>query len=170
MRAEKKIASFFDIPERELLFFRDAINDMTRNMTGIHPARNIPTRRLRYRGIHSIRPSVPCSDKSHKQKRLVPIRATNGRSDAGFLFLNVHVLFFNGSFLCSSVYAPSLIVVYMIFPSVEIVTICHGINFPLALRASVAAFASPPQQGTSIRTIVRLCMSFSVRIVVNFSV
>ena len=36
----------------------------------------------------------------------------------------------------------------------------QGRNFPLALRASVAARSSPPQQGTSILTIVRLFMLF----------
>ncbi len=41
-----------------------------------------------------------------------------------------------------------------IFPSIEIVTTCHGINFPLACSAFFAAISKPPQQGTSIRTMV----------------
>ena len=43
-----------------------------------------------------------------------------------------------------------------IFPSIEIVTTCHGRNFPLARSASRAACSSPPQHGTSMRTMVTL--------------
>ena len=45
-------------------------------------------------------------------------------------------------------------------PSVDIVTTCQGINLPLFFRAVTAACSIPPQQGTSILTIVRLLMSF----------
>ena len=45
-------------------------------------------------------------------------------------------------------------------PSILTVTTCHGINFPLACRAFLAAISKPPQQGTSIRTMVRDRMSF----------
>ena len=57
-----------------------------------------------------------------------------------------------------------------IFPSMETVTTCHGMNFPLARRADFAACSKPPQQGTSIRTTVSERMSFSERIAVSFSV
>ena len=43
-----------------------------------------------------------------------------------------------------------------ILPSVEMVTTCHGINFPLCCNAVFAACSSPPQQGTSMRTMVTL--------------
>ena len=43
-----------------------------------------------------------------------------------------------------------------IFPSIEMVTTCHGRNFPLARSASRAACSSPPQHGTSMRTMVTL--------------
>ena len=43
-----------------------------------------------------------------------------------------------------------------ILPSIEIVTTCHGRNFPLARSASRAACSSPPQHGTSMRTMVTL--------------
>ena len=43
-----------------------------------------------------------------------------------------------------------------ILPSNEIVTICQGMNFPLACNAFLAANSSPPQQGTSMRTTVTL--------------
>ena len=45
---------------------------------------------------------------------------------------------------------------FMIVPSVEMTTTCHGINLPLACNAAFAACSNPPQQGTSIRTIVTL--------------
>ena len=38
-------------------------------------------------------------------------------------------------------------------PSSERVTICQGMNLPLASNAFFAAISSPPQQGTSIRTM-----------------
>ena len=57
-----------------------------------------------------------------------------------------------------------------IFPSMETVTTCHGMNFPLARRADFAACSKPPQQGTSIRTTVSERISFSERIAVSFSV
>lgn len=40
--------------------------------------------------------------------------------------------------------------------TVETVTTCHGINFPLFFTAVFAAASSPPQQGTSILIIVTL--------------
>ena len=43
-----------------------------------------------------------------------------------------------------------------IFPSTEMVTTCHGINFPLFCRAVFVAASNPPQQGTSIRAMVTL--------------
>ena len=54
-------------------------------------------------------------------------------------------------------------------PSVEMVTTCHGINFPLCCRAVFAACSSPPQQGTSMRTTVTLFMSLFPMISVSFS-
>jgi|GEM_PF-5756859 len=56
-----------------------------------------------------------------------------------------------------------------ILPSVEMVTTCHGINFPLCCNAVFAACSSPPQQGTSIRTMVTLWMSLLRMISVSFS-
>ena len=56
-----------------------------------------------------------------------------------------------------------------ILPSQEIVTTCQGLNLPLALRAFSAAFCSPPQQGTSIRTMVTLLISLSRMMAVSFS-
>ena len=56
-----------------------------------------------------------------------------------------------------------------ILPSVEMVTTCHGINFPLCCNAAFAACSSPPQQGTSIRTMVTLWMSLLRMISVSFS-
>ena len=47
-----------------------------------------------------------------------------------------------------------------ILPSVEIVTTCHGMNFPLCCKAVFAACSSPPQQGTSIRTTMMLGLVF----------
>ena len=38
------------------------------------------------------------------------------------------------------------------------VTTCHGMNLPLFFKAVVAARSRPPQQGTSMRTMVRLRM------------
>jgi hypothetical protein len=57
-----------------------------------------------------------------------------------------------------------------ILPSVEIVTTCQGMNFPLAISAAFAARSSPAQQGTSIRTIVTLFISLFFIIAVSFSV
>ena len=56
-----------------------------------------------------------------------------------------------------------------ILPSIEIVTTCHGINFPLFFKAVTAACSNPPQQGTSIRTIVTLLISLAAIISVSFS-
>ena len=56
-----------------------------------------------------------------------------------------------------------------IFPSMEMVTTCHGINFPLACSAFFAAISKPPQQGTSMRRMVTLWMSLLRRISVSFS-
>ena len=41
-----------------------------------------------------------------------------------------------------------------ISPSMEMVTTCQGRNFPLSCIAFFAAISSPPQQGTSMRTMV----------------
>ena len=57
-----------------------------------------------------------------------------------------------------------------ILPSTEIVTTCHGRNFPLARSASRAACSSPPQHGTSMRTMVTLWMSLLRMISVSLSV
>ena len=54
-------------------------------------------------------------------------------------------------------------------PSLEIVTTCQGMNLPLALSAFSAALWRPPQQGTSIRTIVTLLISLFRMISVSFS-
>ena len=54
-------------------------------------------------------------------------------------------------------------------PSLEIVTTCQGMNLPLSRSAFSAALCSPPQQGTSIRTMVTLLMSLSRMISVSFS-
>ena len=56
-----------------------------------------------------------------------------------------------------------------ILPSVEIVTTCHGMNFPLCCKAVFAACSSPPQQGTSMRTTVTLFISLLRMISVSFS-
>ena len=56
-----------------------------------------------------------------------------------------------------------------IFPSMLIVTTCHGMNFPLACSAFFAAISRPPQHGTSIRTMVTLWMSLFRMISVSFS-
>ena len=57
----------------------------------------------------------------------------------------------------------------IIFPSVEMVTTSHGINFPLFCNALFTAFSIPPQHGTSILMIVTLFTSFCSRIAVSFS-
>ena len=56
-----------------------------------------------------------------------------------------------------------------IFPSMEMVTTCHGMNFPLVCSAFFAAISKPPQQGTSMRRMVTLWMSLLRRISVSFS-
>lgn len=43
--------------------------------------------------------------------------------------------------------------------AIDIVITCYGINLPLACKARFAAFSIPPQQGTSIRTMVKLLIS-----------
>ena len=55
------------------------------------------------------------------------------------------------------------------FPSAERVTTWKGMAFPLARQAIWAACWSPPQQGTCIRTTVRLRMSLPDRIWVSFA-
>ena len=55
-------------------------------------------------------------------------------------------------------------------PSILTVITCQGINFPLFCSAVLAANSSPPQQGTSIRTMVRERMSLREMISVSFSV
>ena len=57
-----------------------------------------------------------------------------------------------------------------ILPSVEIVTTCQGMNFPLFFSAVTAACSIPPQQGTSMRTTVSDRISFSRMICSSFSV
>ena len=57
-----------------------------------------------------------------------------------------------------------------ILPSVEMVTIFQGINFPLFIRACLVALSIPPQQGTSILTTVTLLMLLPPIIAVSFSV
>ena len=54
-------------------------------------------------------------------------------------------------------------------PSTDSVTTCQGMIFPLACKAFFTASSSPPQQGTSIRTTVRLAMLLCRRIWVSFS-
>ena len=54
-------------------------------------------------------------------------------------------------------------------PSREIVTTCHGMNFPLFRSAFSAARCRPPQQGTSMRTMFMLLISLSRMIAVSFS-
>ena len=39
-------------------------------------------------------------------------------------------------------------------PLYDVVTTCQGRNFPLSCIAFFAAISSPPQQGTSMRTMV----------------
>ena len=56
-----------------------------------------------------------------------------------------------------------------IFPSTEIVTTCHGINFPLFWRAFLAAISRPPQHGTSMRTMVTLAILLFRMISSSFS-
>ena len=58
----------------------------------------------------------------------------------------------------------------IIFPSLDMTTTCHGMNFPLARRAFSAARCNPPQQGTSMRTMVTERMSLFRIISVSFSV
>ena len=58
----------------------------------------------------------------------------------------------------------------MMRPSTEMVIVCQGMNFPLFFKAVTAACSIPPQQGTSMRTMVRLLTAFWRRISVNFSV
>ena len=53
-----------------------------------------------------------------------------------------------------------------IFPSIEIVTTCHGRNFPLARSASRAACSSPPQHGTSMRATVTDALSLDYQVTV----
>ena len=51
-------------------------------------------------------------------------------------------------------HAPVLLLGILSLLTVEIVTTCHGMNLPDACKARLAAFSSPPQQGTSMRTTV----------------
>lgn len=53
---------------------------------------------------------------------------------------------------------------------IPMVTTWQGMDLPLALSASFAAYSMPPQQGTSMRTTVRLRMSLDFRISASFSV
>lgn len=54
-------------------------------------------------------------------------------------------------------------------PSTVTVTTCQGMNLPLCWSAFFAAVSNPPQQGTSMRTMVTLLMSLSRIISVSFS-
>ena len=54
-------------------------------------------------------------------------------------------------------------------PSSESVTTCQGMNLPDSCNTFFAAISSPPQHGTSMRTIVTDVMSFSRNISVSFS-
>ena len=56
-----------------------------------------------------------------------------------------------------------------ILPSVEIVTTCQGMNFPLACSARLTALSMPPQQGTSMRTTLTLLTSLRAMMAVSFS-
>ena len=56
-----------------------------------------------------------------------------------------------------------------IIPSVEMVTTCKGIHLPLACSACLTACSMPPQQGTSMRTIVTLWMLLPAMICVSLS-
>ena len=62
-----------------------------------------------------------------------------------------------------------LFLCWVVLPAVWTVTTCHGRNFPLCWRARFAAISSPPQQGTSMRTIVTERMELPRRISVSFS-
>ena len=63
----------------------------------------------------------------------------------------------------------SLFIYSKIFPSMEMVTTCHGMNFPLVCSAFFAAISKPPQQGTSMRRMVTLWISLLRRISVSYS-
>ena len=54
-------------------------------------------------------------------------------------------------------------------PSVEITATRQGMNLPLCCNARLTAFSMPPQQGTSMRTIVTERMELPRRISVSFS-
>ncbi len=54
-------------------------------------------------------------------------------------------------------------------PSVDRVTTCEGTVLPLRRMASIAARSIPPQQGTSMRTTVRLLISLRAMISVSLS-
>ena len=54
-------------------------------------------------------------------------------------------------------------------PSVAITVTCQGISLPLLWRACRTACSSPPQQGTSMRTMWTLLMSLRRRISPSFS-
>ena len=56
-----------------------------------------------------------------------------------------------------------------IFPSIENVTTCHGMNLPLFFNAVIAACSSPPQHGTSMRSTVTLLISFPAMISVSLA-
>jgi hypothetical protein len=56
-----------------------------------------------------------------------------------------------------------------ILPSVRMVKTCHGIHFSLFCSAVLAACSRPPQQGTSIRSTVRLLISLCRRMSASFS-
>ena len=56
----------------------------------------------------------------------------------------------------------------LIWPSVVMVTTCQGRNFPLAWMARFTASSIPPQQGTSMRTMVTLLMELLAMISVSF--
>ncbi len=57
----------------------------------------------------------------------------------------------------------------LILPSAVTVTTCQGRNLPLAIMALLAAFSIPPQQGTSMRTMVTDLISLLAIIALSFS-
>ena len=55
-------------------------------------------------------------------------------------------------------------------PSRPSVTTCQGKNFPLSRSAVSAALCKPPQQGTSMRTMVTTRLAEQRLITVSYSV
>ena len=98
------------------------------------------------------------------------------KSEAGQVFTPEHITDFMYKIISvlsvsdvQATWLPLSISQSRILPSVEIVTTCHGMNFPLCCKAVFAACSSPPQQGTSMRTTVTLFISLLRMISVSFS-